>query len=62
MACEVNDENRSIRILVVDDDIVSQSLVLRRLSKEGYESVGAQSGSEAIDIVKEAPPDLILLD
>ncbi len=62
MACEVNDESRPIRILVVDDDIVSQSLVLRRLSKEGYEPVGAQSGSEAIDIVKEAPPDLILLD
>ncbi len=62
MACEVNNENRPIRILVVDDDVVSQSLVLRRLSKEGYETAGAQSGSEAIDMVEEAPPNLILLD
>ena len=55
-------ENRDFRILIVDDE---QSLVLlasRILKKEGYEVRGAYSGEEALAILKNYAPNLIISD
>jgi len=49
-------------ILVVDDNEDIRSLLSLVLSREGYEVVLASDGTEAIEKIKVAKPDLILLD
>lgn len=51
------------RLLIVEDEIIIAEDLQRRLERLGYEVVGiASSGEEAINIVKEKTPDLILMD
>ncbi len=50
------------RILVVDDDPMNVKLVEGILKREGYESLKALDGEEALDKVQRERPDLILLD
>ncbi|GIW45981.1 MAG: hypothetical protein KatS3mg077_3263 [Candidatus Binatia bacterium] len=52
----------SLRVLVVDDN--ADSLVITRgiLEPKGYEVMEATSGAEALELVAQNPPDLILLD
>jgi two-component system, OmpR family, alkaline phosphatase synthesis response regulator PhoP len=49
-------------ILVVDDDEDILVLLDHNLSREGYEVVQVASGEEALEQVRRAPPDLVLLD
>jgi len=49
-------------ILVVDDDPMNVKLVDAILKKDGYESLKAYNGIEALAQVEEHHPDLILLD
>jgi CheY-like chemotaxis protein len=49
-------------ILVVDDHPDNRELLMRRLEREGFRVVGAESGRQALDHVKGAPVSLILLD
>ena len=49
-------------ILVVDDDPEMSSAVCEVLRQAGYLSRSAQSGSEAIEIVRREPPDLVISD
>ena len=50
------------RILVVDDDPMNVKLMVAILDREGYESLTAHDGAEALDQVRRHQPDLILLD
>lgn len=50
------------RILAVDDNLVNLKVVSASLEKGGYEVRTAQSGPEALKVVVELKPDLILLD
>lgn len=50
------------KILVVDDEKPISDIVKFNLSKEGYEVFTAFDGEEAIEMVSEVEPDLILLD
>jgi DNA-binding response OmpR family regulator len=50
------------RVLIVDDERHNRQLLEVMLSCEGYELVTARSGQEALEMVAERPPDLILLD
>ena len=50
------------RILVVDDHEDNVEVLRARLEARGYDVKGANSGQEALDIVAEWTPDLILLD
>ncbi len=50
------------RILVVDDEYLIRWSLQQDLAKEGYEVVVAESGEEALRLVRESPPDLVLLD
>ena len=57
----MNDENKP-RILIVDDDTKNIQVLGTVLRLEGYSIYVAQSGRDALKIVKEIKPDLILLD
>lgn len=50
------------RVLIVDDDERNIRLLDAYLGKEGYESIKAGDGSEALKIAMHEHPDLILLD
>lgn len=50
------------RILVIDDDPSVTSLLKRGLSYEGYRVDSAASGKDGLDMAREQPPDLVILD
>ena len=50
------------KILIVDDEPFNVDYLEQELEDLGYHTVSASNGREAIDIVADAPPDLILLD
>src|SRR2546421_8051186 len=49
-------------ILVVDDDRASRRLLARTLTAAGYACAEAESGEEALKLVRKQPPCLLLLD
>jgi CheY-like chemotaxis protein len=49
-------------ILVVDDEPLVRDLLVQFLSLRGYRALGVKDGPEALSMVEQAPPDLILLD
>jgi CheY-like chemotaxis protein len=49
-------------ILVVDDEPLIRDLLVQFLSLRGYRALGVKDGSDALAMVEQAPPDLILLD
>jgi DNA-binding response OmpR family regulator len=49
-------------ILVVDDKISAQRLVSEYLTEQGYDVVTADNGRDALFVVRQENPDLILLD
>lgn len=50
------------KILIVDDDIHIGNMLEETLSKEGYKVFRAYSGTEALFVLSNARPDLVLLD
>jgi CheY-like chemotaxis protein len=51
-----------VKILVVDDDLLSQMLITAMLSKIGYRSDVASNGLEALRMLSERQYDLVLMD
>jgi len=49
-------------ILVVDDDEQIRSLLLKFLSRRGYQVQTATNGPQALALVEQEPPNLIILD
>jgi len=54
--------DRQKKILIVEDDHNTASLVARYLEKEGFQTVIAADGLEAIEIVRQQHPDFVILD
>jgi len=50
------------RILVVDDEVSCRTPLARLLQLEGFETMVAGDGREALDALEKAVPDLVLLD
>ncbi|MBC6178972.1 response regulator, partial [Listeria welshimeri] len=50
------------KILVVDDEKPIADIVKFNLNKEGFDVYCAYDGDEALELVEEVQPDLILLD
>ena len=50
------------RVLVVDDDVKTVELVKMYLNRDGYKVLTAYDGTEALQLAREAHPDLIVLD
>ncbi len=50
------------RVLVCDDDELLLELLHHRLSGKGYVVVSARDGREALEKIRDDPPDAIVLD
>ncbi len=50
------------KVLVADDEPAIRKLYERELRKEGYEVLFATNGQEAIRMVREGHPDVIVMD
>src|SRR5829696_4831582 len=50
------------RVLVVDDDSLNRMLLTRSLEQQGHRVGSAASGHEALEILREKPFDVVLLD
>lgn len=49
-------------VLIVDDDTGFRKTLSQILSKKGYETIEAESGFKAIEILKERPVGIVLMD
>lgn len=49
-------------ILIVDDDEFMCQMLTRILEAEGYQTTQARSGMEALNAIRNEPPDLIVMD
>jgi signal transduction histidine kinase len=49
-------------LMLVDDDNTARELLQRTLRKEGYQTISAKHGDEALRLARDAQPALILLD
>ena len=52
----------SKKVLIVDDEKAIVDILNHNLKREGYETLEAFDGEEAVNLAKEEKPDLILLD
>jgi len=50
------------RVLVVDDDAEARTMLAKILNEERADVVLATGGDEAMSLIAQAPPDLVLLD
>lgn len=50
------------KILVVEDNDVNQRILLRRLTRRGFEVVIAADGAEGLALAGSEAPDLVLMD
>jgi len=51
-----------VRILVVDDNLTNLKLAVNVLEFEGYEVLRAENAEVAQEIIRQSPPNLILMD
>lgn len=59
----VNGNGSPKRILIVDDDVDTRTMLSLRLQREGYVALSAASGADTLDVVRrEGMPNLVLLD
>lgn len=54
--------SRRLRLLLVDEDATSRSIVARRLSYLGYDVALAENGFSALSMLATRPVDIILID
>ncbi|MFH2203549.1 MAG: response regulator [Elusimicrobiota bacterium] len=50
------------RILIVDDEATIRRVLSRLLAGSGHEIMTAEDGREALEMIQQRPPDLVLLD
>lgn len=49
-------------VLVVEDEPAQREVLAYNIQAEGYQVISAQAGDEALVLVRETPPDVIVLD
>lgn len=49
-------------VLVVDDEALIRTMLVKYLRKQGYEVRAAQNGAEALALVEQEPPDVVVMD
>jgi PleD family two-component response regulator len=64
---EINQVTESVvdqpsKILVVDDEVIIQTLLYEVLTEEGYEVTTANNGKEGIDLLEKSKFDLVITD
>jgi DNA-binding response OmpR family regulator len=58
----VNPINFNFHILIIEDNEGIRNLARKNLTREGYSVEAVGMGTEALEIIENNPPDLILLD
>jgi hypothetical protein len=56
-----NERPRSLRVLVVEDNIINQRLAVRMVEKQGHSAAVAGTGNEALEALEKEKFDLVLL-
>jgi len=59
---EHQENGKTKRILIVEDDRLSMTLLSDFLNAHGYRVLKTSEGSEAINLARDEQPDLILMD
>lgn len=59
---DVAGQKKGGRILLVEDNVVNQRLAAILVNREGYETMVAASGGEALDALRQGEFDLVLMD
>ncbi|MGI8654064.1 MAG: sigma-54-dependent transcriptional regulator [Pyrinomonadaceae bacterium] len=54
--------SRKIRVLLVDDDALLRRLVPQQLTRSGFDMASAESGDDALRVLREADYDVVMLD
>jgi len=49
-------------LLVVDDDVVIRSMLMKALQKQGFDAIEAPNGAEGVELFRVHRPDMVLLD
>lgn len=60
--CWKASKSRSLKVLVVDDSIILLRVLQEGLEEFGHTIIGAQSGSEALEILEETKVDVVVCD
>ncbi len=55
-------EDKGVKVLVVDDEPQNRTLIKLFCKRWGYDVVEAQDGEEALEMIEEVKPDVILMD
>jgi len=55
-------ERKTPLLLVVDDDVVIRSMLMKSLQKQGFNAIEAPNGAEGIELFRQHRPDMVLLD
>jgi signal transduction histidine kinase/CheY-like chemotaxis protein/ligand-binding sensor domain-containing protein len=53
---------RSLRVLLAEDNVVNQKLASRLIEKQGHTVVVASNGREALEALEKQPVDLVVMD
>jgi two-component system sensor histidine kinase/response regulator len=54
--------HRSLRVLLVEDNLINQKVACRLLEKQGHTVVIAENGREALAALEESEFDVVLMD
>jgi len=54
--------DQSGSIMIVDDEFHNCMAIYEILESKGYRVVGAENGGQAMDVINQEPPDVVLLD
>lgn len=55
-------EHSTPLLLVIDDDVVVRSMLVKALQKQNYDVIEAVNGAQGVDLFRHHRPDMVLLD
>lgn len=58
----MNETKKAARVLVVDDEERNRRLLVAMLEAEGHVAIQATDGAQALELARQHPPDILLLD
>ncbi|MFA4015080.1 MAG: hypothetical protein RUDDFDWM_000153 [Candidatus Fervidibacterota bacterium] len=50
------------KILIADDEVLVRQVIKQVLQSEGYDVIEAKDGKEAVELVRNEKPDLLIID